>query len=55
MQNVDEREQRHHEARCAKAALRAVVVDERLLDRMQCAVVFDFCLAIESSRFLSFL
>ena len=33
-----QREQRHHEARRAKAALRAVAVDERLLDRMQRAV-----------------
>src|SRR5436190_458872 len=34
-----QREQRHHEAGRAKAALRCVTFDERLLDRMQRAVV----------------
>src|SRR5947207_956643 len=34
-----QREQRHHKAGCAKAALRAMAVDERLLDRMQRAII----------------
>jgi hypothetical protein len=40
------RGERHHEARCAEAALRAVAVDHRPLHRVQCAIagrshVFD--------------
>jgi hypothetical protein len=36
---MEQGKQRHHETRRAEAALRAMKVDQRLLDRMQAAVM----------------